>query len=179
MPEIEGHEFAPYVWAAWPVHVTRSNGDSITASNETEVDEFLKGDPAAIAAHAARAKMQADVRAIEVKADADIEKIRRDAKAAIQKLQEPAAPKPPAASPAAPVVAPRTVVAPASAVVAPAPPVAAPVAPAPVPGQLRPPVSTMAPPVPSNPQAAMQQESLNTQAASQLQNQDGKSGAPA
>lgn len=175
MPEIEGHEFAPYVWAAWPVHVTRTNGDSITAGNETEVDEFLKGDPAAIAAHAARMKMQADVRAIEVKADADIAKIRQDARAAIMKVQEAAAPKPPAASP----VAPRPVPAPMPAAQPPQPTPSPPPVAAPVPGQLRPPVSTMAPPRPSNPQAAMQQESLDTQAASQLQNQDGKSGAPA
>jgi hypothetical protein len=176
MPDIEGHEFAPYVWAAWPVHVERSDGTSITAGNEAEVDAFLKGDPAAIAAHAARIKMQADVRAIEVKADADIAKIRHDARAAILKVQGAAM------APAAPVMAPRLVPAPmpapgvATATVA--PPAAAQAAPTPVPGQLRPPVSTTMPPLPSNPQAAMQQESLNTQAASQLQNQDGKSGAP-
>ncbi len=135
MPDIEGHEFAPYVWAAWPVHVERSDGTSITAGNETEVADFLKGDPKAMAAHAARAKMQADVRAIEVKADADIAAIRRAARAAIEKVQDAA--RAPTPAPVAPVV-------PAPAMAAASPPAAPPVQVAP--GQLRPPVSTMMPP---------------------------------
>jgi hypothetical protein len=128
MPDIEGHEFAPYVWAAWPVHVERSDGTSITAGNETEVADFLKDDPKAMAAHAARAKMQADVRAIEVKADADIAAIRRAARAAIEKVQDAA--RAPAPAPVAPVAP----VAPMPVTAAPAPP-AAPVQAPVVPGQ--------------------------------------------
>jgi colicin import membrane protein len=75
---------APF--AEWPKHIARSDGTTITASGPAEVEEFLKGDADALAAHKEAEAMAEQARKIEATRAAAILKANSDADAAHAKL---------------------------------------------------------------------------------------------